>query len=379
MTPNDQKQAAPQRLRRRIRGMTLVELLVALLINTAVISAAAFLYLTTTRANTQTDEQGRQRETGILILDMIGRDLNNAGFYPFTYNPFASQTLTSATNVVTALERMTSGDFPNPAEGDATLAANASLASPVFGCSGARFMVSATDRTCPASVAGAPDSLVVNYYSADGFLGGSSDWSTAGPQARDCLGQRVAVGTESGATSTTREPLNNNRRPPSDATAPPTAPYFVQNSYALTNTQTVTLNGVSYQTRSFACAGNGNLASYQPLFDGVHDLRITYALMAAPPAVPPGGGTVPAPSRVVATPFQTAAAVTAAAAWGRVAAVRVCVITRTPLNRPRTTAASQYTDCDGTAVNVPATDTSLYATFERTFHLRNRSYIAFAY
>lgn len=367
-----------QRNRPTSRGMTLVELLVALAINSAIVAAAALLYLSTTRNNTQLEEQAKQREVGVLILDMLGRDLNNAGFYPFSYNPYASQTLTSATLVTTALERMSSGDFPNPAENNATLATNASVATAVFGCDGSQFFNS-TARTCQTSVANAPDSLVVNYYAADGFLGGSNDWATNGPQPVDCLGQRVATGTTADTPTPGREPLNSNRRPPSVASAPPTTPYFVQNVYSLTALQNVTVNGQTYSTRSFQCAGNGNVGSYQPLFQGVHDFHVTYGLMAAPPTPPTSGGTVPAPSRVLASGFLSAADVTSQNAWGRVVALKACVVTRTPLNSPKASRTSSYVGCDGSTVSVAATDQSIYASFERTYQLRNRTFIAFAY
>src|SRR5260221_4524368 len=67
------------------RGVTLVELLVGLTIGLVLSLAASSIYLATTETSRATKAHGDINETGKLALDIVGREIEKAGFYPAQY------------------------------------------------------------------------------------------------------------------------------------------------------------------------------------------------------------------------------------------------------------------------------------------------------
>jgi type IV pilus assembly protein PilW len=185
----------------------------------------------------------------------------------------------------------------------------------------------------------------------------------------DCTGSDVASLT-GGDPSNVERKKNTGGSPPTtphtgiNADIPPQLPVFVSNRFALNDT-TVSIENGDVVTRSLSCSGNGssphgtaNAAAYQPIMQGVEDLRFTYGVYT--------GSATLTPSR-----FYTATEVNALVnetingvlltPWQRVTAVRVCVLTRTlggntriadDASSPRT-----YLDCAGTSKNQPKGDT----------------------
>jgi type IV pilus assembly protein PilW len=315
------------------RGVTLVELLVALTVSLVLVLAAAALFTSTSGSQRALDELSAANESGAFALRSLGRDLSNAGFYPAV--------------------RGETADLNSPANSryrNVTLQPAYDVG--IFGCDGAAF--NPTTGTCGSPTAGQPDALVIGYFTNDAF-------GTSVGQRADC------EGNDSGSAA-----ANATRVGTLAPSLPPLLPLFVANRYQLTAAQTTTLNGRSTTTRSLACDGNGTAdAAFTPLVSGIDDLQLSYGVFGDDTRVPTryytatevnGLGTVAIGGRNMA-------------AWERVAAVRVCVVARTfqtsaavaPTGSP-----PSYTDCDGTAVTNAAGDASLRKTYVQVFGVRNR-------
>jgi type IV pilus assembly protein PilW len=323
---------------RRQRGVTLLELLIGIAIGLLLAAAASYLFVSTNRISKVIDAKSQQQETASVVLDIIGRDLKNAGFYPADF-----PTTTASARFQGVYSNVVSATLPAYDQG-------------VYGCTGAVF--DTATGTCPAAVAGEPDSLVVNYFSADNF-------AAKGVGTRqDCLGQNVETASLGGVQY-------NAARAGTGAAGTGTVvlPLFVTNVYGLGASYTYQQDNQSIQTRSFRCAGNGTTANpYQPLISGITQLKFLFGIADAT--------SLEAPRH-----FYTASAVTALpavaidgvtkTAWQRVAAVRVCVVAKTLDSSVRQTATGSYTDCDGVLVNYTGADRAIYQTRTRVFGVRN--------
>lgn len=315
--------------RYRQRGLTLIELLVSLVIGLVLALAAAAAYLGTRSAATASANMAMLNETGKLALDMIGRDLQMAGFYPM----IMSTTSAASGNL---------GGFTNTKYSTA-VAYNQGL----FGCDGAVF--NPTTRACGSTVATAPDSVVINYFTMPEL-----DASTFG-SGFDCLRQSVDLDPNNAAQ------IADGR------------PRYVSNRFGLVATS-YTAQGVggttrTVNTKSLGCNGNGKNPEdtiYQPIFEGIEDMVIRYGVAGT-------AGTSP-------ETYHTAAEVTALpdvagfTSWQRVTAIRVCLLTRTPENsRTQDKAGSlrSYANCRGANITYAATDRTIYKKYERVFAIRN--------
>jgi type IV pilus assembly protein PilW len=345
------------------RGTTLIELLVAMSITLFLVIAAAYVYLGTRETQRAIERSSSSVETGTFALQTVGRDILNAGFYPSTMPPIAP-----------LFPQMRSADGYPPATGipvrttDWVSPAPAYLTA-IFGCEGSKF--NHVTATCGATVAGEPDSIVINYFTneAQAFAGGTG-------QRRDCTGSDVG-----GDPTNAVRKLNTPVPSPTaiNANLAPQSPLFVSNRYGL-NATTMEIEGKSVSTQSLACSGNGsstfgiaNTTAYQPLLAGIDDLQFTYGVF--------NSEVSRAPER-----FYTATEVAALlnksidgvsmTPWARVSAVRVCVMTRTlggiPKIADKVDSERSYLDCTDQTVTQPATDQSLHKRYIQVFGVRNR-------
>jgi type IV pilus assembly protein PilW len=304
--------------------LSLVEFMVAMAISMVLVLAAASLYLATRESQRGIDQASSAHEAGAYALRLIGRDILGAGFYPAV--------------------RPASADLANVLPGYTNITGKPAYDSGIFGCDGAR--LDPVSRTCGAATSGAPDTLVIGYFTDDSF-------GTSIGQRADCTGNDAAAAAE-----------NTGRVGKGSASAPPGLPLFVANHYTLV-AGTMSIDGRSVATRSLACLGNGAAAAgYQTMSAGVDDLQFTYGVFS-------NGSRV-------AQRFYTASEVNALGdvaidgevlrPWARVVAVRVCVITRTYEARAALT-TDTYEDCNGVQ---RAGDGSLRKTYTQVFGLRNR-------
>ncbi len=313
------------------RGVTLVELLVALTVSLVLVLAAITLYTTTSSSQRSLDQLSTANESGAFALRTLGRDLANAGFYPTVRGETADLNAASKYINVTGQAAYDWG---------------------VFGCEGATF--NPASGTCGTSAAGESDALVIGYFTSDAF-------GTSVGQRADCEGNDSADAA-----------ANATRRGTPAAGSPPTQPVFVANRYQLTTTQTTSVDGRTASTRSLACDGNGSTdRAFVPLVAGIDSLQLSYGVFSEDSRVP---NRFYKANQVAALGAVTISG-RSFAAWERVVAVRVCVIARTYQSAAAinsSAAAPAYLDCDGTQVTNGAGDSSLRKTYVQVFGVRNR-------
>ncbi|ABM56286.1 PilW family protein [Verminephrobacter eiseniae] len=327
------------------QGLSLVELLVAMTISLVVMIAAAYVYLSARESQRAIDRTGSSRETGAFVMQMLGHEIRNAGFYPATVAPIFSDPAQQGmydTYPPLPSDPRVATDWQNPAEGWPPAAFQAGI----FGCDGGEFNV--TTSTCPTVDADAADTLVINYFTSDTKTMGSN----AG-QRWDCTGHDVAPG-EAGAggdPSNDVRKKNSNGSPPTQTNEaiPPQLPVFVSNRFTLRDVR-VADQFQEIGTKSLVCSGNGKSphgatdeTAYQSIIAGLEDLQFAYGIH---------NGT--------SMQFHTATQIdgNAPLLWRNVTVVRVCLLTRTLGGNTRLPGApSTYRDCNGAEKDHPAGDT----------------------
>jgi type IV pilus assembly protein PilW len=336
----------------RQTGVTLIEMLISVAIGLVLAAAASYVYLIVQSSTRNLETQAARNETASLLLDIVGRDLKNAGYYPAHF-PKATNNINSR------------GGFANIVN-----AAIPAFSQAIFGCSGAVF--DAENGVCPAPVAGAPDSLVINYFTDDTF-----DRAEQGLRT-NCLRNQVEQTDQAGVF------YNRARFDPAvAATATRTTtvalPILISNVYALSPTTTVAFyTNQPVDTRSLRCRGNENRGGAgpiapQPMVQGADQLVIRYGLFD-----PARGGS---PERFyTATEVSNLPVVSVTkgpdtfnyTGWQRVASVQVCILTKTlDPNSRQVIDQGSYTDCYGNTTNYDSTDRAIYKLDTRTLTIRN--------
>lgn len=339
------------------KGLTLVELMVAMAIGLVIVAVTTFIYLRTIDSQRALDRQSAVAESGAFVLQSLGRDIKMAGFYPATVPPLATGTKVNASataknDFMASTQAYMYDTYPplpsTPLLATDWVAAGSAYASAVFGCEGGIF--DTKTGTCPASDASQPDSLVINWFSSDAM----GDTSRIGNR-KDCNGGDIA-----------RDPVNNLRKVNKitgnyDVDLPPQLPIFGSNRYGLTNSTSGTyVDGNKLTTYSFSCAGNANSYQgvngvYQGSLIGLLDMQFEYGIYS-------DSKTLASDKFYTASEVNSIPAITVRGqsytGWQRVVAVRVCVISRSIGNQARiatsTTNAPTYLDCQGTSKAMPA-------------------------
>ena len=362
--------------RRSMQGFSLIELLVAMTITLMVVVAASLVYMSVREADSNQSKVSDSIETGTFALQLIGRDIAQAETYPVLMPP---------TTVYAPLGKTI--ELHYPPNDWSTYLSSAPYQLGIFGCDGGTF--DTTTATCVASTAmapyrSAPDSIVINYFSADAS-------NTPAGNRDDCSGADTGNDVVNAIRKLNTVPNANTPPTPTveDKNLPPYLPVFVSNRYALNDT-TTEIDKQVVTTKSLACNGNGMNGSkpgdaktaniYYPILLGVEDLQITYGV--SPLLVPGSTSMNLTPDR-----FYKASDVAALDAvkfedrdyqpWERVTAVRVCMMTRTlggssPI-QDKSGAARTYLDCtDDTPQSYAANDTSTRKRHVQVFALRNR-------
>lgn len=362
--------------RRYVQGFSLIELLISMAITLVIVVAASLVYLSVRETDSIQSKVSDSMETGTFALQLIGRDIAQAGTYPVVMPP--------TTQYFPEGRWM---EFYPPTNWNTELS-NAPYQSGIFGCDGGTF--NTTTATCTASSAlapyrSAPDSIVINYFSTDAS-------NTPVGNREDCSGADAGIDVINTSRKLNTVP-DISKTPPvptvEDKNLPPHRPVFVSNRYALNDT-TTEIDKQVVTTKSLACNGNGMNGSkpgdaktaniYYPILLGVEDLQITYGVSSL---IVPGSASMNlAPDR-----FYKASEVAALGVvnfdgqdyqpWDRVTAVRVCMMTRTLGGSSRiqdkSGAARKYLDCtDDTEQSYAANDTSIRKRHMQVFALRNR-------
>lgn len=357
----------------RQRGLTLIELMVAMAISLIIVVAAAYVYLASRESQRAIDRSSSSQEVGAFVLQMLGREIMNAGFYPATMTPIpvdATQIGMYDTYPPLPSNPRVSTDWQDPVNSWPPVA----FLSPIFGCSGGKFEVASS--TCPVEDLTKPDSIVINSFTSD-----TSAMEGTG-RRMDCTGSDVARFPSGGDPRNDERKKNTGGAPPTaphtgiNPDIPPQLPVFVSNRFALNDT-TVFVESGDVNIRSLACSGNGssphgtaNAAAYQPIMQGVEDLRFTYGVYTGSATFTPTRFYTASEIKTLANETINGVLLTP---WQRVTAVRVCVLTRTlggntriadDVSSPRT-----YLDCTGASKNQPKGD--IITRHVEIFGLRN--------
>lgn len=357
------------------RGFSLVEFMVAMTISLLVVAAASAVYLNSSQTQRALTERQNLFEGARVAMDIIGRDLENAGYFPSELTPLTGAVTVPgfghpcenpdpnfklpATPVTADLDKSLCDFAPPPAFG-----------APVFGCTGERLLRAGTAATTSYACSALPteitttedvDSLVVNYFTADA---GSLQIGQRG----DCEGQDVAkdaINTRNLVQPVPPQSKPNrltylNAMPATYSgiapTLQPRLPLFVSNRYTLVPS-VETVQGQTVNTRSLACDGNGNdndgssaaASTAQPIVAGIRQLKFHYYQQDGS-----GNGQ-----------YWPSSGVTD---WNAVVAVRVCVFAESI----QTVANVQepVVDCNG--VDQTFGDNRARKMFTQVFALKNR-------
>lgn len=366
-------------LARRQRGVTLVELMVTIAINLVLVLAATLLYLNTRTAQKAVNERGAVFETGQFAMELLGREIGNAAFYPAISTEPVSLGGANKQNV-----RFTHD----------LAAADMGLALPyrhgLFGCQAQRF--DPATGQCANHVAGGAvnsDALVVSYFTSDAF-------SLTSGQRADCNRADVIGDTligKNGVRATHRTaadapaPAEGEEAPEPSELRPdlgplPDAPLLVVNRYGLVPSKFVTEAGTEVDTFSLACRGNGNPnGGFQELVRGVEQMVVRYGILHDDTRTP---RQYVRANAVGALPAVTLSDVEGGVSgWQRVVSVRLCLLVRSPggtAQRDQAVAATATTgatfktaavvDCEGNAVS--RADGAQLHRFEQVFSVKNR-------
>ncbi|MFN9748346.1 MAG: PilW family protein [Burkholderiales bacterium] len=317
-------------------GFSIIELIVALGVSMVLITAALILFSGIKNSQKSVDQITNANEAGSFLIKLIGRDLANASFYPID---------SVETNVASAL-----GGYFN-------LTGKSAYDAGIFGCEASDFNI--TTGTCNTSNnTSNPDSLVIGYFTNDGFGGVNS-------HRFDCEGLDVASATvNTGRTGSL--PLINSKSP--------SRPLFVANHYTLASaTLAVQVEGGNASTKAFSCKGlvSPGAQNYIPLISGIEDFQLQYGVYTPGTAV--GSYEIkffPA-SSVAAQGTITTVDGRIIQPWERVISVQVCVISKTYGSPASVSQTSTWTKCNGESTTSNY-DGYVRKTYIQNFAVRNR-------
>lgn len=338
------------------KGLTLVELMVAMAIGLAIVAATTFIYLRSNEGQKAMDRQSSVSETGAYVMQALGRDLKMAGFYPANVPPIATGTPVSGSTAtknsfMAATQQYMYETYPplpsTPQLVTDWAAPATAYNAAIFGCDGGNF--DSKTGACPTEDSNLPDSLVINWFASDA----SGTGQNVGNR-KDCTGSDIVNDDASNAQRKINAITGSY-----SADLPPKLPLFGSNRYGLINANTY-IDDKKLTLYSFACSGNGSSPHgvngvYQGSVLGLADMQIEYGVYA--------DDTTLAPAKFYkASDVSSMAAATirgqSYTGWQRVTAVKICLISRSIGNQARisTTAATapKYLDCDGVSQSMPA-------------------------
>jgi type IV pilus assembly protein PilW len=312
-------------------GFTLIELLVSMVLGLVVIAASLGIYSSASRGSKVSEIETRMNEEGVLALNIIQQQLKQAGY---------SQKV---------IPDVTAGVAAN-------IKSNFSGAA-VRGCNGGFTSNTAAFDLLTCTGTGS-DSIAVRYEATV-----NNTIPTSSPALpTNCMGNGIQETTPSSASPAPIPPL------------PALTSYGLADNRFYVSSTTATPN-----EKDLYCGGSAGgsvITAGQPIVANVESMQITYGVATNP--------SFELASKQDAllhqiTKYMTAAEVDAITTgdisvngrWGRVLAVRVCLLMRsTTTVRDSPTGGYIYKDCSNTAQT--STDNYLRRAYTTTVMLRNR-------
>lgn len=291
-------------------GLTLIELMVSVVIGLVLAIIASSTYLYSKQAYNVVSESSQMEESGRFALSLLARNIQSAGYVSLNVKASGPQ---------------------GPSD------------IKVRGCD--HGMVSPKSATSTADLACAASTPVGSTRSASiGVFYDTEAYTASGArfQGFDCLGQSaVEIPSTSGGSSTFQV----------------RSYFFVSSSTVQTAAGTTTMGQLSCVTDPTTAAAATGTFQAQPLIPGVQQLAVTYLL--------PSGL-----EKNTAQKETTAAVLQATNTWAQVAAVELCVLTKS-IQASGNDMATQVTDCYGNSFTPPPQQS--YRRFTTTVNLRNRT------
>ena len=274
------------------RGVSLVEIMVALAISGIVLAAVLLSVASAARSSAAQTEQSAMVENGQYALNLLSRHIRNAGYESI-----------KAVDKSPVKDRVRFGAYILGCESG--IFNNATVALPDWGAA------------CSAS--GSNDAIAVRYQGGQlTMLPNNAENVTgigagANFQALDCSGKAVTATTIGGDGNPIT--IVDNR-------------FFINNNNEL------------------VCIGNGTGAGSEPMVQNIEQLRITYGVTNR---LPNSAGIATLGNKTVQ--YMSAGYLESSAApgenpWERVTSVRICVVVRSP-NPVPSLPSHDYMNCNG--------------------------------
>lgn len=300
----------------RMRGRTLIELMIAITIGIVILGALIAVYLATSTSGRQATAVSRMNEDAAIAFSLINSQLRMAGF---------------------SIPRK--GVPPGGAMVDGVLISQPDrnfIGAGIRACDHGftSSTVSFSSLECATGTTGGA-AFSVRFEAAE--PAGTDTFKFLLPANLDCLSQPVA-----GAAELTTGALGV--------------------SYPLVESRFSVGTSASSGTSDLSCAGNGNAFVNQPIVQNVADMRLRFGIAAD------------GASSKVEQYLNTAAEVDALGGsadqnWSRVVTVRLCLLMRSESASPADVGTS-YIDCDGTTAT--ASDGFIRRSYIQTVAVRNR-------
>ncbi len=318
-------------------GFSLVELLVSIAIGLVIIMAAMSAYQGAASSSKMVEAQSRMNDDAQAALSILTEQLRMSGNNPAQPN----RADLSRRNPVYGTTPFTT-----------TPATFTLSAFSIRGCDG-KFsdILTATslDTLTACGTSTSPDSIAINFE-ADRY---NTNATASGPA--DCVGSGLPTITATFPVTT-----------PTTAVS---ATYSVADNRFYIGNATVAIpsfTGTSSNTvvPSLYCKGSAS-ANGQPLVENVEDMQFLYGTVVT------NATTTATATKASVAGYLRANEVVAQADWGKVIAVRICVLVRSENPVVSDAASARYDDCQGN-LNVSAPDLRLRRAYTTTVSLRNR-------
>jgi type IV pilus assembly protein PilW len=298
-------------------GFTLTELLVTMLVSSALILLVSNLYISIFSSQRSQYEKAAMYDNANTALAVLGRNIELAGYYPINYSIERSGNINVA------------GQYSDTAVSTTKLDATSSMYKfPLNGCT-AQYWDGSTG-ICTDQPSGVDsDSIVINYFTDDPYF-------------------NVVGGLDLGIASNCAR-----GGPNTDANIPNTKVFLISNRYSLAPTPKAYAEKASINITNLACDVNIQTGigttGYQALVEGIDQLRFTYLQSVG-----------------LNTQFAASTSVTD---WSQVAAVKVCLVARSVLQTKSIELPYSLNNCDNKNVNY--SDGISRQKFSRIFTVRN--------
>lgn len=309
---------------RRVKGFSLIELMIAMAIGLIIIGAALSAYLGASKATQLADTQGRMNEDAQAALSILTQQLQMAGNNPVQAGR---------------------GDDSrhNPVYGEATYPTGSYVPSHFFvrGCDGAFSNVTTAANIDSLQCAtGASDAIAVSYE-ADRF---NTVATKAADLPTDCMGFELAQLTA-------------------------TFPTEVPHSYYVADNRFYIATSASQPSPSLYCKGNGIDSTARSLVENIENMQITYGAVNDSTDIE----TATVAGYLSATELINLSTVpNDPEPWKKAISVRICVLVRSAAAVVANADSAKYYNCATPSVLVSAPDLRLRRAYTTTVVLRNR-------